>query len=950
MRSVFKTIIALVLFSTVSLAQWYYFGRNKVQYTEFKWHVLKTEHFDIYYYPEMEDIAERGAYFAEKAYEEHREKFNINILTKIPLIFYSSHLHFEQTNTTPGLIPEGVGGFFEFIKGRVVIPFDGSIYQFKHVIKHELVHVFTLHKIQRVLKDHRKPLDRMPPLWFTEGLAEFWSTEWDDQAEMLLRDAVLNDYIVPLSEMDRIYGTFLMYKEGQNILKFISEKYGEEKILMLMENFWKSSTFQKVFKLTIGKNYKEFDKEWLYYLKKKYYPILKYNDEPSAVTKPIVVKGFNRKPVFYRNGDKPEVYFVGNLIGYTSIYKVDLSKEKFKPEIVIEGEKSDEFEAFHLFKTKIDISKDGKLAFVTKTGKHDAIHIYDIKTKKLDKFQFEELVMITSLSFSPDGEKLALTAVDKSGYSDIYIFDIESGKLTKLTNDFYDDREVDWSPDGSKIAFTSDRTKFGVEGKYNIFVYDVNDGKVEYLIYGNFSCSSPAWSPDSRYLAFVADIDGTQNIWILDTEKNRSLIAEKGTYGGGLPSRIVGIKKITSLTTGALDPTWTDDGSIIFIAFEDFKFQVRMIPSAISKFERSTSLFQIDLAQVEKIHWKTQKIKGKPEVNVLRYKGKYDLDIAQSQISTDPIFGTVGGAAVALSDLLGNERYYFLIYNTAQTKDEILKSFNIAISRISLSKRTNFAYGIFHFAGRRYDLTDPDLFFYEKAYGGYFAMSYPISLFRRIEASITLNRSDKELIFGTGERRAMLLSNSISYIFDNSLWSMTGPIDGTRFNITVAYTTDIQYSNVNYYTLIFDYRHYFRLATRSAYAVRIALFYNEGKEARRWFMGGSWDLRGYRRWSIRGKKLWLVSQELRFPFIDKFDIKFPFGGIVLGSIRGALFFDAGSAWDDKYKETLGSFGFGVRLNIGGVVVLRYDIGKRIENNFSKIQSNFFQQFFFGWDF
>ena len=162
----------------------------------------------------------------------------------------------------------------------------------------------------------------MPPLWFTEGLAEFWSTKWDNQAEMLLRDAVLNGYIVPLSEMDRILGTFLMYKEGQNILEYIAQKYGEEKILLLLENFWKANSFEKVFELTIGKNYKQFDEEWLYHLKKKYYPLLKYNDPPSAVTKPLVVEGFNMKPVFYRNGDKREIYFVGNITGYTNIYKI----------------------------------------------------------------------------------------------------------------------------------------------------------------------------------------------------------------------------------------------------------------------------------------------------------------------------------------------------------------------------------------------------------------------------------------------------------------------------------------------------------------------------------------------------------------------------------------------------------------------------------------------------
>jgi len=155
---------------------------------------------------------------------------------------------------------------------------------------------------------------------------------------------------------------------------------------------------------------------------------------------------------------------------------------------------------------------------------------------------------------------------------------------------------------------------------------------------------------------------------------------------------------------------------------------------------------------------------------------------------------------------------------------------------------------------------------------------------------------------------------------------------------------------VNYYSVILDYGLYLRLATRSAFASRFWLFYNDGKESRRFVMGGSWDLRGWPRWTIRGEKLWLTSQELRFPFIDQFAVQFPFGGISFWSIRGALYVDAGSAWDKSYTETLGSMGGGLRMNLGGILVLRYDIGKRIEQNFTQFQSGFFHQFFFGWDF
>ncbi len=937
-RAIHIVLLQLSLFS-LSSAQFYYFGRNKVQYTEFQWQVLRTEHFDIYYYPEMKELAQSGAAFAEQSYKTLEQKFNHNVTNRIPLIFYSSHLHFQQTNVTPGFIPEGVGGFFEFLKGRVVIPFEGSIERFAHVIKHELVHVFMHSKINRVLLDHRQSQDRSPPLWFVEGLAEFWSTKWDTQAEMVLRDAVLNNYVVPLNDIDRISGSFLMYKQGQAILEFVAERYGPEKVLLLLENFWRGKTFQEVFTITIGKDYKQFDDEWLYYLKKRNYPVMAEYDLPSGVTKNIVDVGFNSKPVFYKNDKKREVYFIGNHTGYTNVYRVDMDVEKADPEVVIEGEKSDEFEAFHVFQSKLGMSANGVLAFVTKSGENDALHLYDVRSDKLlETIRFRSLVMLSSPTFAPDGKRIAFSAVEKSGNSDLYILELDTRTLIRLTDDFYEDRDPAWSPDGKMIAFSSDRTVYGRGGKHNIFLYDLSTSQIEYLTVGNHTDLSPVWSPDGKWLAFTSDIDGARNVWIMSMA---------GTSQKKEQTRMV--KRATSFFTAAFDPAWGEEDALLFTAFEKFSFQIKTIPKAAQRYDSSnvSHLFVYDQSTE---WWNIPKLEGPTVVEEFRYTGEYKLDIAQSQVSTDPVFGTAGGAVLAMSDVLGNDQYYFLIYNTAQVRSEFLESFNIAISRVSLGRRANHAYGIFHFSGNRYDLTDPDLFYYERSFGGYFALSYPLSKFRRIEASTTVSNSDKDIYTGFLPRKALLISNSFSFVWDNSLWGPTGPLDGNRMKFTLAYTTDVQYSNVNYYSLIADYRMYNRLSKRSSLASRAHLWYNAGKEARRFFMGGSWDLRGWPRWQIRGTKLWLSSQELRFPFIDELGVRFPFGGITLGSIRGAIFADAGSAWDTKYRDTKGSVGVGVRMNFGGFLVLRYDIGKRLEDNMSRFQNGIFYQFFFGWDF
>ena len=70
-----------------------------------------------------------------------------------------------------------------------------------------------------------------------------------------------------------------------------------------MENIWMSDDFSDVMEQTIGKDYEKFDKEWLYALKKQYFPTLSNQDDPSAKTEILFTKGFGHKPAFYSDGN-----------------------------------------------------------------------------------------------------------------------------------------------------------------------------------------------------------------------------------------------------------------------------------------------------------------------------------------------------------------------------------------------------------------------------------------------------------------------------------------------------------------------------------------------------------------------------------------------------------------------------------------------------------------------
>jgi len=219
------------------------FGRNKVQYENKDWEYIQSNHFDIYYYQGARRLAEFAADAAETSYVSLSQLFNYQLVDRIPIIIYRSHNDFTETNISPTVVSESVGGFTEFLKNRVILPFDGSYEQFRHVIHHELTHAVMLQFlygsgpgsiIQGVSRSS-------PPLWFTEGLAEYTSLGWDTDSDMFVRDATLGGYLPPIPYLS----AFLAYKGGQSVLRYIEDVYGKQKLTELLQRMRTVRNFDK---------------------------------------------------------------------------------------------------------------------------------------------------------------------------------------------------------------------------------------------------------------------------------------------------------------------------------------------------------------------------------------------------------------------------------------------------------------------------------------------------------------------------------------------------------------------------------------------------------------------------------------------------------------------------------------------------------------------------------
>ncbi|MCZ6757010.1 MAG: BamA/TamA family outer membrane protein [Bacteroidetes bacterium] len=974
----FMLLIGITAIPSHAQYSGYYFGHNKIQYDDFDWQVLQTDHLDIYYYPEMLELAEHGAFFAEEAYSELQNRFNFSLNHRIPIVFYSSNLHFKQTNVTPGFIPDGVGGFFEFLKGRVVIPANGNLHRFRRVIRHEMVHVFMYNKVLRVLLDHRKSTERYLPLWFTEGLAEYWSGEPDAQHEMVIRDALYTNYLVPLESMYRIRGSFVMYKQGEAFCRFLAERYGEEKLLELLDNFWKDSDFRMTIELTTGDDFEDVSSSWLIWLKEQYYPELVSIDLPSLITDGLSTEGFNAKPTFYQFKDGTrKLYFVGNRSGLSNVYALEVDENYSpmeEPKVLINGGRNDKFEAFHLFESRLAVSNEGMLAFVSKSGGHDVVHVYDLEADQFEQtYAFEDLVAVYSPSWSPDGSRFVFSSIDATGFSDLYIYHVDRAELQRLTNDTYDDRDPSWSPDGTKIAFSSDRTTTGNTGSYNIFTYGVDDGRIRYVTFGKRADYSPSWSPDGNHILYTSAVpDSTgrfaaQDVWSVDMSYVLGTRPSVASLSRDIAPTVEptwrSMRKITQLAAAAYDPVWTKDDRILFTSFEGLSFSIRQLENADSLVRAPRREQFADLTKAG-ASWKFKSLKIGEGASKAPFRKRFRLDIAQGAVSQSAVLGTTGGGIIAFSDILGDDHLYLTIFNSGLSGRGFLRDLSFQLARVQLKRRANIGYGIYRYSGRRYDLTDPDApsglpIFFESIYGGFGRVSYPLSKFSRFEVATSINWSRKEIDVRRIDREALLLSNSVSFIQDKSLYWLNGPIQGWRAKLSAAYTTDIRYSNVSYYTLVGDFRHYLRIGRDFTFASWVMGRMNQGREARLFVMGGSWDIRGFHLFDVRGQKIWFTSHEFRFPLLNSpsiiLPILAPFG---VANFRGALFFDAAHAWNEKYHdprpeinagETIGALGYGFRLNIFGVLVLRYDIGLRYRDGFKDMDKRF-RQFFFGFDF
>jgi hypothetical protein len=915
-RLALLTVLAAPALPVRGWAQFGAFGQNKIQYRRFAWHVLRGQHVDLYFYPEEEELARLALSYAEESYGVLAARFRHSVRSRIPLIVYASHQDFEETNVLPFVPPEGLLGVTEFLKDRVAVPFTGSYADFRHSLRHELVHVFQISKLALAyaLYPRQRTLDM--PLWWQEGLAEYWSAGEDSRDIMILRDLTVGSRLPTIEELGYASGG-IVYPLGGTLVRFLATRYGDWRVVQLYDDVWKYPTFAALVQGVFGRTLQQLTVEWQYDMRRRFFPTVQAQRPLELDAKQIATVAV--KPAVWTEpfDSEPQVLYISPRTGYTDIYSVPLAGGK--PRTVVKGERTAEFESFHPFESRLDVSAKGVVVFASQYQDRDALFFWDLARGRIvGRYQFPDLVSILSPCWSPDGSEVVFSGLALSGYADLYLLHLDTGALERLTADRYQDGDPSFSPDGRRIVFASDRTAFGVEGGQNLFVMDVATRAIRYLTYGDWRDEGPRWSAATGRITFTSDRLGTFDVYSVDST------------GAG--------RRETSVPGGAFDAEWVPSaGRYVVAGFEHLSFAIYSIRP-----QPDTGAAVVLAANPAPAAWPWVELSDTLAAAVpsAPYREHYTVDFAAGGAVYSPGYLSAQGAAFLLSDMLSDHQVYVSImsFQEGNTLGSLVNDINATAVYFNRARRLNWGLGAFRTRGLFYT-SDFNQVFEESAYGGLVDLRYPLSRFSRIEAQFRMAYSDRTdftlpsdpFSVGFPHRRGVVTSNYLSFVHDNSLWLATGPIDGSFTQLTSGIVNDLQNGRLDSWLLTADLRRYLRTSLHTAVAVRGLAFYSGGERPERITIGGSWAVRGYPQYSyLAGDRALMANVEWRFPLTNYLSIGSPLGEIRFPGVQGALFTDLGRAWSEQATERgwLGSYGLGLRMSLFGPLILRLDMGWR----------------------
>ncbi len=826
-----------------------YFGRNKVQYKQLDFQVLKTEHFDIYFYPSAREGVDLSARMAERWLARLQRALNHELRGRQALVLYASHPDFQQTNVIMGDIGEGTGGVTEALRRRIVLPLGGPLADTDHVIGHELVHAFQYDMTTLPGAAPGQTGANALPLWFIEGMAEYLSIgPVDPHTAMWLRDAARDDELPAIGDLDD--PRYFPYRWGHAFWAYVAGRYGEEVIPRLLALAGAAGATEVAFEQILGTSSEALSTAWHTAIRSSYRGVLESTTAPAdAGTIILEDEGLGGSL-----NVGPSLSPDGSLVAFLSersLLSIDLFVADTATGTIVRRLTSTATSP-HLTSLQFIYSagtwdpEGRRVAIGTISDGRAALAIYDARSGRQERdLTIAEVDEIFNPAWSPDGRTIVFTGMAR-GLTDLYAVDLESGAVRALTNDPFADLQPAWSPDGRRIAFVTDRFSSRLDviaiGDYRLALIDPANRQVEQVrAFTSGKNINPQWAPDGRSLYFISDRDGIANLYRVSLEGDVEQLTTVATGITGITAQSPALS-VASRRGLAAFSVYDHGDYVIHTLDVSARGAGTLAPAGgpgravLPPAERPDSPIGAMLSDPEF---------GLPPAtasyDTIDYKPRLQLDaIGQPSISFGADrFGAAlgGGLSFQFSDMLGNHNLAAAV-NLSQGVGGNFALSNTAaqVAYFNQTHRWNwgivggqlpyvsggFQSGVANIDGQSVFI-DQTIVLRQTQRSAAGLMAYPFSRARRLEfqggmSQIAFDQivqtqgyslSTGQLLFDETEETQIgdtlsLGTASAALVFDTSNFGATSPVAGARYRFEVAPT----FGSVRYTSLLADYRRY----------------------------------------------------------------------------------------------------------------------------------------------